>query len=285
MFSKPNALTIAFTGVCALTIGFFMQKSDLGMSSAAEMQNAAELDSQPFLLEDITYTSLESPQLLEAAGFDCSASMTAQAADNAMVHLHLSAPCDAGRVVTLHHIGLMFSQRLDQDGQLEVLVPAMAENAVFLAAIPKADAVMAQVQVPDVTGFHRVALQGPAEGVDLHAYEYGAQFGEAGHVWSHAPSGQGELLRLGDPSLSGAQSLQIYSHALADLISDGAIELSLEAEVRDTTCNRSLALNVLAAEAGQLQLREVSLEMPDCDAIGDFLVLNNPVESLKIARN
>jgi hypothetical protein len=93
------------------------------------------------------------------------------------------------------------------------------------------------------------------------------------------------LLQLGDASLPSAPLLRIYSHALPNLRAKGEIAPSLQAEVHPETCDRSVEVHILSARNGGLRLRELSLEIPDCNAVGDFLVLNNPVESLKLSRN
>ncbi|CUH79558.1 hypothetical protein TRM7557_02456 [Tritonibacter multivorans] len=285
MLSRSTALTIAATSVAVLGIGLFMQKSGPDTPPVAGAESAAILDVSPLKLENITYTSLSHAVLEEAEVPVCATSMTAVPQAGAMVQLSLSAPCDANGNVTFHHAGMMFAQRLDDHGQLELAVPAMTKTAVFLAELASGETLMASAEVSDMADYERIAVQAEDHGVGLHAFEYGAEFGGAGHIWSQAEDGAGQFLKLGDASLPSAQFLQIYSHAVPKLRAEGEIALSLEAEVRSTTCNRPLNVQILSARGGGLRARELSLEMPACDAVGDFLVLNNPVESLKLSRN
>ena len=285
MLSRSTALTIAATGIAVLGIGVFMQATAPNDTYLYDTASAVELDTAPLQLEDITYTSLSHAVIEEALADDCAASMTAVPQDGAMVRLTVLAPCDAGSAVTFHHAGMMFGQRLDDRGQMDIAVPAMTQNAVFLAETATGQALMASAFVSDIAEFERVAVQTVDRGVGLHAFEYGAEFGGEGHIWSEATAGAGQLLQLGDASLSSAPLLQIYSHAVPNLRAGGEIALSLEAEVRLATCDRPLEVHILSARNGGLRARELSLEMPACDAVGDFLVLNNPVESLKLSQN
>jgi hypothetical protein len=64
----------------------------------------------------------------------------------------------------------------------------------------------------------------------------------------------------------------------------GDIQLEIEAEVTDATCGREISAQSLqVTEAGAPRVQELQLTMPDCDAIGDFLVLKNVLEDLKVA--
>lgn len=282
MLSRSTALTIAATSVAVLGIGQFMQAT---AQQNTHLSDAVELDVTPLQLEDITYTSLSHGVMEEALVDDCAASMTTVSQEGAMVQLSVLAPCDAGSAITFHHAGIMFGQRLDDRGQLDVVVPAMTRDAIFLAETASGQALMASAFVSDIEEFERVAVQTVDRGVGLHAFEYGAAFGGEGHIWSEATVGAGQLLQLGDETLPSMPLLQVYSHAVPNLRSDGEIALFLEAEVRHTTCDRPLEVHILSARNGGLRARELSLEMPACDAVGDFLVLNNPVESLKLSQN
>ena len=283
MLSRSTALTIAATSVAVLGIGFFMQKSATHAAPADESPQV--VDTSPLVLEDITYTSLSHAPLEEVSVLECAASMSAAPQEGAMVQLFVSAPCDANGAVTFHHAGMIFGDQLDDLGELTVRVPAMTATAVFLAEVNGSDTLMAQAEVADLGDYDRVAMQTVDRGVGLHAFEYGAKFGAEGHIWSEADNGAGQFVSLGDATLPSGQLLQVYSHAVPELRSQGEIALSLEAEVRMATCGRPVEVHILAAKGGDLRARELLLEMPDCDAVGDFLVLNNPVESLKLSRN
>ena len=39
------------------------------------------------------------------------------------------------------------------------------------------------------------------------------------------------------------------------------------------------------SRAGKMKVQDLSLPIPGCDAVGDFLVLQNLIQDLKVARN
>jgi hypothetical protein len=62
--------------------------------------------------------------------------------------------------------------------------------------------------------------------------------------------------------------------------------LSVEAEVSELNCGQEIeAQSLQVGSDGKLKTRNLTLAVPDCDAIGNFLVLNNLLEDLKVARN
>lgn len=62
--------------------------------------------------------------------------------------------------------------------------------------------------------------------------------------------------------------------------------LSIEAEVTAGNCGQDISAQAIELRRdGTLRTRELSLAVPDCDGVGDFLVLNNLLDDLKIAAN
>jgi hypothetical protein len=61
--------------------------------------------------------------------------------------------------------------------------------------------------------------------------------------------------------------------------------VSVEAEITEANCGRDVAAQTFHVHAGEIQTRDLSMTIPACDAVGDFLVLNNLIEDLKIAAN
>jgi hypothetical protein len=54
--------------------------------------------------------------------------------------------------------------------------------------------------------------------------------------------------------------------------------------VTDRNCGRDISAQSLEMRAsGGLRTRELELSIPNCTALGDFLVLNNLMDDLKIA--
>ncbi|MEP2717067.1 hypothetical protein [Pseudophaeobacter sp.] len=321
MLNKRMFLISAGTVACALGIGFLMQPSTFGSgvsggvsggaSEGASLQAQPDLPQEPvgttaLAIEKITLTSaapdasaepqdLASPERANPlARCDLQASGTAQ--PGAMVALQVSAPCRSHERVTLHHQGMMVTETLDGDGQLQVTLPALSSSAIFIVETDQLDAeatlapaggAVVQVEVLDLAQVDRVVLQWRGNsGFEVHAREFGAQYGENGHVWhgAEAKQGLGHLLQLGDASQLAPRLAEVYSFERSrDAAGAGIIEISVEAEITAINCGREIAAQSLRAVGGAVQSRDLVLNMPDCSAEGDFLVLNNLVENLKIA--
>jgi hypothetical protein len=236
-------------------------------------------------------------QVATSAGTACRMQASAKALPGAMVALTILAPCRAGERVTLHHQGMMVTETLGDTGALELTVPALASTAIFIVEptmAPKAlrirtasaGGAVVQVAVPDMAQVDRVVLQWSGNsGFEVHAREFGAQYGERGHVWHGADParGAGEMVQLGDRAQLSPRLAEVYSFRRDVTAADGVIEISVEAEVTEINCGREIAAQSLRFSQGRVQTRDLVLEMPDCTATGDFLVLNNLVEHLKIA--
>ena len=230
-----------------------------------------------------------------AAAPDCTVRLTAEPRAGAMVALSLRAPCYASEQVTIHHQGLMFTEFTGPEGQLAIDVPALAEKALFIAAFDNDDGATAIAEVPALPFYDRVALQWPGDsGLQLHAREFGADYFSEGHVWAAATGDMGRtakgvggfLTRLGNPDTLTPRMAEIYSFPAGAARKTGAVAVSVEAELTDANCGNAVEAQTLElrGEAG-LQVHDLSLEMPDCDSVGDFLVLKNLIEDLKIASN
>lgn len=316
MLDKRTVLIGAATAACALGIGFLMQPAAVGDSATGLAQVSAEpqvpLDpalGSPMEIEKITLTSRQklppiggsesdvTAQVATSAGTACRMQASAKALPGAMVALTILAPCRAGERVTLHHQGMMVTETLGDTGALELTVPALASTAIFIiepTMAPKAlrirtasaGGAVVQVAVPDMAQVDRVVLQWSGNsGFEVHAREFGAQYGERGHVWHGADParGAGEMVQLGDRTQLSPRLAEVYSFRRDVTAADGVIEISVEAEVTEINCGREIAAQSLRFSQGRVQTRDLVLEMPDCTATGDFLVLNNLVEHLKIA--
>ncbi|MEM6758828.1 MAG: hypothetical protein AAF601_05055 [Pseudomonadota bacterium] len=225
----------------------------------------------------------------------CDVTANARAMPGAMVSLSFDAPCAPNERVTVHHNGLMFSYASGPDGALDILVPAMVEEAVFIFSLPGGDGAVAQASVTDINRFSRVALQWRGQaGFQLHAREFGANYGDDGHVWSQTTpdlarveAGQtGFLMRLGNEGMADPLVAEIYSFAAADTARTGVIDMSIEAEVTSLNCGQTIEAQSFEMEAtGDVTTHILTLDVPGCEATGDFLVLNNLLPDMKVAAN
>lgn len=322
MSRKRRIVMAGGTVLSALGIGFLMQQGETAPRVAAEPPRPvivqqtgpaqtgvgeAALD-----LQDIALTAAQPDELIvvptvtraavavdamtlprapadpEIPQLGCNVAATAVPAAMASVDLTVSAPCLGNTRVTVHHNGMMFSEVTDARGTLSVNIPVLAEKAVFVVAFANGKGAVAQADVPALSEYDRVAVQWTGNaGFQFHAREFGAAYGDAGHSWTGAGADQparGRVIRLGDADMLVPQLVEIYTFPTASARKSGTIALSVEAEVTSANCSRDIAAQSLELRGdGVLRTRDLVLSMPDCSAIGDFLVLNNLVDDLKIA--
>lgn len=223
----------------------------------------------------------------------CEITANARPVAAAMVNLTLSAPCMPDERLTVHHSGLLFNQTTDADGAFEITVPALSQDAVFIVAFTNGEGAVAQTLVEEMADFDRVAVQWKGEtGFQLHAREFDADYGSEGHVWSGAPrdmtfgvTGKGGFLSLlGDQDVPDGLLAEVYTFPTGTSQTAGDVALSVETEVSSSNCGLEIEAKTLQTGSGNdITTRNLTLSVPDCDANGNFLVLNNLFEDLKVA--
>jgi len=224
---------------------------------------------------------------------DCTPTLTAVEMKVAMVQLSLNAPCNQNEVLAIHHENMMFSAITDENGQLIVDVPALAEDAFFIAAFDGGLGAVAQTTVPEFSKFDRAVLLWQGDmGVELHALELGASYGNFGHIsadskgnFSSAETGVGGLLvELGNDEAPLPMMAEVYTFPSGADSYDGVVALSVEALVTDMNCGQLVeAQTIQLRPAVEPLVTSLSLTMPDCDAIGEYVLLNNVLEDLTLA--
>ena len=227
------------------------------------------------------------------AATDCTASLSSLAMPAATVALSLSAPCAPNTGVTIHHQGMIFSVVTDAAGLANVTAPALSDTAVYIADIGGMEGAVSVVSVPDVAMYDRAVLQWQGEiGLEMHAREFGAGYEEEGHVWLAAARSAeaamagdgGYMMQLGDARMDGAMMAQVYTYPSGNSRMSGAIDLTVEAEVTATNCGREIAAQTIQITQGAEPLaRDLDMTLPGCDAVGEFLVLNNMLTDLTLA--
>lgn len=310
MLTKTVMRRTALTLACAMGIGLYMQGSGTpsgarvdaqalaGEAAAAAPQLPGEPGPARLQIENITLTSAaaeveDASEKIPAAAQPqkfaaCRMTASAEPAPLAMVSLTVSAPCRAGERLTIHHSGISFTARLDGSGEYRASVPALAQTAVFIAETGSGPGAVAVTEAAGLDTIDRVVLQWSGNsGFEIHAREFGADYGSAGHVWQGAEpgTGAGQLVRLGDDSQLAPRIAEIYSLPRSLEGQSGTVTLTAEAEVTAINCGRDITAQALQLSGGRLSSRDLVMAMPDCEAQGSFLVLNNLVEDLKIASN
>lgn len=275
--------------------------NEVTLTSAAapelpESPVVSELPAEPVVnvaLKDVPLS--EMPEEEAAPSFNCEHALNASPQAAAMVRLTLEAPCMVNERFTLHHNGMMFSMATDMNGTAEFDVPALSQDAVFIVAFGNGEGAVANASVTSLEYYDRAVVQWKGQsGMQVHALEYGAAYGEAGHVWADAARDQtsaalgegGFLTRMGDPELDQALLAEVYTFPTGVAKRGGDVVLSVEAEITAANCDRDIEAQSLQKKAdGTLKVQDLVLAMPECDSVGDFLVLKNLLNDLKIAGN
>lgn len=235
------------------------------------------------------------PDEMPAPSLTCDYALMADTAPGAMVALSLDASCAPNERFTIHHNGMMFTDVTDEGGHASMLVPALSRSAVFIAAFSNGEGAVASADVESLAYYQRVVIQWQGDsGIHLHAQEFGAPFGGEGHVRAGArrdvaaaaTGDQGFMTLLGDARQPDALMAEIYTFPTGLGGRDGTVALMVEAEVTQANCNRDIEAQALQTQpGGTLKVQDVTLMMPECDGVGDFLVLKNLLNDLTIARN
>ncbi|MEP2531600.1 hypothetical protein [Shimia sp.] len=235
------------------------------------------------------------PQEETAPALGCKSELLASPAAAAMVELVLHAPCQSGERVTFHHEGMRFTQVVGQDSTLKLKVPALAENALFAAAFPNGDGAIVSIRVDTLSFYDRAVVQWKGEGgMQLHAREFGAAYGSEGHVWSGSPrsvtavsGGAGGFhTRMGDTSVPEAYKAEVYTFPTGTTKNIGSVDVTVEAEIDAGNCGKRIEAQSIEVQIGKVPVvHDLNLEMPGCDAAGEFLVLKNLLQDLTIAQN
>lgn len=229
---------------------------------------------------------------LSPFGLPCGLSVHGEALPGAMVALDVMAPCRPDMRVEIAHADLTFAAATDRTGLLTVDVPALETPAIFTIRLADGEEAVTIAGLPDLIDIARVAVSWQGDlGIELHAFEDGAEFGAPGHVWQDAPGSAadtaigagGFLTSLGDPGLDSPRLAQVYSYPRA---SGGAPRLSVDIPVTAGACGTPVRANSHeVTENLRVETRPITLVLPGCDAVGEYLVLQNLFEGLRLASN
>lgn len=235
----------------------------------------------------------DSPVDAETATTSCEIKMEASEVELALVQLDVRAPCHAEQVLAIHHEGLVFNAKTDANGTLSVDVPALANDAYFIASFDGGQGAVAHTVVTNFEQFDRAVLQWHADaGVELHVLEFGASYGEAGHLWAGSPGDlegvaagkNGFITRVGDDDVLMPMMAEVYTFPSGTTSLDGSVVLTVEAAVTQMNCNQQISAQTIQLRSNSKPMVEsFSIEMPACDAIGEYLVLNNILEDITLA--
>ena len=245
-------------------------------------------------------TGFDAPTLSDAqtpTPFDlaCKPRLTISPAPSAMINVSLSAPCDGNARITVSHATLSFTDATDGGGKFTISIPAILEDAKVSVRFEGGRVFESATTIPDLDGYSRSAIVWKGNpGLHIHALEFGAAYGDVGDVWAEAARSPdygfkalgGFLTVLGNPAVLNPELAEVYTFPADRMSNDGVVRLVVEAEVTESTCSQAITGRTIEVGADG-ETREVALElqMPDCDATGGYLVLNNLLQNMKIASN
>ena len=229
---------------------------------------------------------------LSAFGLPCGLTVTATALPGAMVALDIIEPCRPHGRIEITHAALTIAAKTDAMGVLTLDFPALEAPAFFTIRAQDGQEAVTLAGVPDLTDHLRAAIGWTGDlGLELHAFEGGAAFGAPGHIWPDAPgtlaralSGTGGFLTaLGDATLSAPHLAQVYS---APRSQRADLRLSVDIPITRASCGRPLtAQGLFLDDTGQALTLPVSLTVPGCDALGDYLLLQNLFDTPRLVSN
>lgn len=235
--------------------------------------------------------AVDTPEVTLAPECEIAAQATAVAA--AMVDLSMQAPCFPNERITVHHNGMIFTETTNASGNLDLTLPALSKESVFIMAFPNGEGAVAQAVVEELDNFDRVVLQWKGNtGFQIHAREFGADYGSDGHIWDGKPGDlaaavtgfSGMLTRHGDMNAAEPLLAEVYTYPKTASLKTGNIALSVETEVTEANCGLEVEAQSLEIQPdGQIKTQNLTLPVPACDATGSFLVLNNLLQDLKLA--
>lgn len=267
---------------------------DSAMASATIIGPAPKSDTVPLDAAALAQAPDVAPQppvpAALAAPDPCPLSLELTDQAGAMVGVSLLAPCRANQRVVLRHAGLAFTGQTNAVGSLFLSLPALEQSAQVEVLFGDGAKTGATIEIPELAALRRFGVEWQADdSFQIHALEQGAAYGQAGDISAENP-GQlpiegipargGFLMVLGDATVESPLMAQIYTFP-ADAATHA--DVVVEAAVTDKTCGRELLGEALASDGGKVALTDLTVSMPDCAAVGDYLVLNNLVPDNKIA--
>ena len=219
----------------------------------------------------------------------CAVTLDLMAEPNAMIGLTLLAPCRANERVVVKHAGLAVSAMTTATGALFTGIPAFETSAKIEVVFADGQAASGSIEVPEVAQLRRFGVQWQEnDAFQVHAFENRAGYGDVGHVSgadphrpvAGLPSRGGFLTLLGDSTAANPLLAEIYTFP-----SDPAFkaDVVVESAVTEATCGRELLAETLNGIGGAVYVTDLTLAMPDCGAIGDYMVLKDLALDLNIA--
>ncbi len=209
----------------------------------------------------------------------CQIKLSATARIAAQVLLTLNAPCQPSTIVTIHHGGLLFREKLSPDGVLNLIIPALSEVATFDVDLADGQRETAMAMIPDLARVNRTAISWKGKSdVELLALDP-----ENRQLSPQNPRSLNQALLdnggyvtvLGNPDLQHpirAQVITFFQRSMKPVM------------LKVTGCTPDLTVQTVRVQpdTGQFSSR-LRLDAAHCGKPIGNLVLNNARESMTIA--
>ncbi len=232
----------------------------------------------------LTQPDVAAPAVAEA----CTMDLDLQSLPAGMISATLIAPCHKSERIVLRHDGLAVTGKLDDEGRLTMTTPALTVDGRIEVLFGDGTKTHAAVPMPEVANLNRFGVQWQGDEAFLvHGLINGAEFGQIGDISAQnlgvtTDASAGFLSVLGDASVDNPLLAQIYTYPTDATI---RADVVLEAAVTPQTCGHDLLGEAMASSGGKTAFTDLTLAMPDCSGVGDFLVLKNLASDMKIATN
>ncbi|MBK1636848.1 hypothetical protein CKO19_14040 [Rhodovulum adriaticum] len=202
-------------------------------------------------------------------GLPCDPDLILAPADRQGLHLTLAAPCHLNQRADITLGALRLSARTDHLGRLMLTLPSLAGPATRIAFADDTGVDLPAPTGPDALHL-RAGLIAPADaGVQLHVHEGDTASGAVDHLRPGKATGTG---RIHSMDLPGTGIAQLY----ATRATAPTARLSIEMEITPANCGRDVtAMIALPGTGDTLTAHPLNLTVPDCGAVGEFLVLKN----------
>ncbi|MFO6465240.1 hypothetical protein ACK8OR_12670 [Jannaschia sp. KMU-145] len=227
---------------------------------------------------------------VQSAAVDCAVTLDTAPLAAAMVSVEISAPCDAGVRADIVQGDLHVAIALDEDGRAALDIPALSPAPLVAVSIADRDPVSALTEARDLGSYRRAALVwAQAAGLELHAFEGEADYGDPGHVSPETPhtiartlAGNGGFLTvLGDPTFDDARMALIYTSP-----AEQAVAVAIEVPVTEANCGTEVvAATIQTAPGVTAEMHPLTFAVPGCDAVGDLVILGDLPAPVALASN
>jgi len=234
--------------------------------------------------------SVDATPAIAQADAQCNVNLIASSKLGEMLAMTLTSECRPNSLVTVKYSGLSFTAVTDDQGMLQIDIPAFDELTTIDAEFLDGTSASADMTVRGIDRIARVAIswEGSAN-LDLHAFEYTAAENSDGHVWqgnarSYRQSrrnGGGYLTRLGLP---GARQVEVYTLPVSRRTQAGVIDTEVRFTNDSEICDgRIQVLSLYNNQALRSDQRSVSIETARCSESTEVISIDSAVRSITVA--